>query len=125
MIIPDTSIWIEFFKLSEPFSTRLSKLIENKQVAVIEPVFAEIFCGVLRARDKKLIESYWDILPKLSFGAGSMVSAAQYANSNNYQNIGIGLMDAAILLPVISEGHQLWTLDKKMLRTLPTESIFE
>ncbi len=125
MIIPDTSIWIEFFKVSEPFSTRLSQLIENKQVAVIEPIFAEIIYGVRRTRDKKLIESYWDILPKLSFGTGSMVSAAQYANTNNYQNLGVGLMDATILLPIISEGHQLWTLDKKMLRTLPIESIFE
>ena len=125
MIIPDTSIWIEFFKVSEPFSTRLSQLIEDRQVAVIEPIFVEIIYGVRRVRDKKLIESYWNILPKLSFAAGSMVSAAQYANTNNYQHLGVGLMDTAILLPIISEGHQLWTLDKRMLRTLPIESIFE
>ncbi len=118
MIVPDTSIWIEFLKQNEPVTTRFLTFLKAGKIAVIEPVFAEILYGIRKPKDKELLLSYWQILPKLDFEGGSMLRASQFANDQNFHNLGVGLMDAAIMQPVISRGYQLWTLDKKVLGML-------
>lgn len=118
MIVPDTSIWIEFLKQNDPVTSRFLDLLKTGKIAVIEPIFAELLYGIRKSKDKELVLSYWQILPKLDFESGAMLSASQFANKNNFHNLGIGLMDAAIMEPVIRGGHQLWTLDKRVLTVL-------
>jgi len=43
-----------------------------------------------------------------------MIQAAEYANIQNFQQLGIGLMDALIILATINGDHLLWTLDKRI-----------
>ncbi len=121
MIVPDTSIWIEFLKQNAEIKEKFIYLLEGRKIAVIEPIFAELLYGVRSDRDKDLILSYWQILPKIEFKEGSMLEAGQFSNKNNYHNLGIGLMDASILKPVIDNGYQIWTLDKRMSKGVPYE----
>lgn len=125
MIIPDTSIWIEFLKQHESVTSKFTSLLKNRQIAVIEPIFAELLYGIRRPRDKGLVLSYWEVLPKLEFESGAMLKASQFANDQNFHKLEIGLMDAAIMHPAISHGHQLWTLDKKVLGVLEASNRYE
>lgn len=125
MIVPDTSIWIEFLKQNQPVTSRFITLLKAKKIAVIEPIFAELLYGIRKPKDKELILSYWQVLPKMNFESGSMLTASQFANEQNFHNLGVGLMDAAIMQPVISSGYQLWTLDKKVMRLLDAKNRFD
>jgi len=125
MVVPDTSIWIEFLKQNADITHRFLSLLETRQVAVIEPVFSELVYGVRKSRDKELVLAYWQLLPKLRFDSGSMLEAARFANDHKYFARGVGLMDAVILLPVLNQGYQLWTLDKRILRILDTQNRFK
>ncbi|WP_114748125.1 PIN domain-containing protein [Pleomorphovibrio marinus] len=125
MIVPDTSIWIEFLKQNDPVTSRFLPLLKAGKIAVIEPIFAELLYGVRKPNDKELVLSYWQILPKLDFENGSMLRASEFANNQNFHSLGVGLMDAAIMQPVINSGYQLWTLDKKVLGVLDTTNRFD
>lgn len=125
MIVPDTSIWIEFLRQNEPLTSRFLTLLKAGEIAVIEPIFAELLYGIRKPKDKELVLSYWQILPKLDFESGSMLKASQFANNHNFHNLGIGLMDAAIMEPVIKGGYQLWTLDKRVLTVLDAVHRFD
>lgn len=125
MVVPDTSVWIEFLRQNTGLKELFLSLLESRQIVAHEPIFAELLYGVRKPKDKELVLSYWHILPKLEFRGGSLLEAAQFANDQNYHNLGVGLMDVAILLPVLRHGYQLWTLDKRILGVLNAATRFE
>lgn len=124
LILVDTSVWIDFFRQKLPISEQLEDLLEQQQVVTIEPVFSELLYGVRTGRDRDLILSYWKLLPKIPFEAGAMMAAADFANKNNYHNLGVGLMDASIIVPVISQELKIWTLDKRIINAMDSEYLF-
>ncbi len=121
MILIDTSVWIEFFKQRVPFKVTVQYLLKSQKAMSIEPVFAELFYGVRNQKEKDIIQSYWQILPRIKFGQDSMIKAAEFANSSNFLQSGIGLMDAIIIQNVMEGNHLLWTLDKRILRGIGTK----
>ncbi len=72
MILIDTSVWIEFFKQKEPFNKDIRSLLEAHVVAAIEPVFAELLYGVRNRREREIVQSYWQVLPKIGYGSISI-----------------------------------------------------
>ena len=116
MILIDTSVWIEFFKQNAIYVDTVKSLMEVQRVVAIEPVFSELLFGVRNKKEREIIHSYWQALPKLGFGTGSMIEAAEYASSNNFLQKGIGLMDAVIIKSVKDGNHKLWTLDTRIIR---------
>jgi len=125
MIVPDTSIWIEFFKQNPSITPHFTSLLEQKQIVTFEPIFAELLFGVRKPADKKLILDYWKLLPQLSFHEGAMIASANFANELNYHNRGIGLMDACILKPVLDKGYKFWTLDKRIIQNLENMHLYD
>jgi predicted nucleic acid-binding protein len=125
MIIVDTSIWIEFLKQNPDYVNEMESLLENKEVVAIEPIFAELLYGSRSNRDKNKIISYWKILPKLKFTEGSFIETADYANKNDYFNIGIGLMDSILIKATIENNYLIWTLDKKIINNLDKKYQFK
>ncbi|MCK4837575.1 MAG: PIN domain-containing protein [Desulfobulbaceae bacterium] len=124
MILVDTSVWIDFFKQSETVLMEMHYLLREQKVITVEPVFSELLFGVRNNREKEVIESYWQVLPKIEFGENSMFEAALFASSNDYQNLGIGLMDAIIIKSTKEGNHMLWTLDSKINRNLDKKHIY-
>lgn len=125
MILVDTSVWIEFFKQKEPFKATVQSLLKSQMALSIEPVFAELLYGVRMKKEKDIIQSYWQILPRIEFGQDSMIKAANYASSQRFLQSGIGLMDAIIIQSVIEGKHLLWTLDKRMLSGIDPKLIYQ
>ena len=125
MILIDTSVWIEFFRQDVKYIEEIERLLKKKLVISIEPVFSELLFGVRYNKDKEMILSYWQNLPKVEFGRTSMLRAAEFANDNNFYQSGIGLMDAIIIKAVIDGNHTLWTLDKKINNFVEKKYIYQ
>ena len=125
MILIDTSVWIEFFKQREPFKATVQTLLKSQMALSIEPVFAELLYGVRMQKEKDIIQSYWQILPRIEFGQDSMIKAANYASSQRFLQSGIGLMDAIIIQSVIEGKHMIWTLDKRILSRIDPKLIYQ
>jgi predicted nucleic acid-binding protein len=125
MIIVDTSIWVEFLKQNSDFISEMESLLENKKVIAIEPVFSELLYGSRNDKERNTILAYWKALPRIRFIEGSFIESADFANKNNYHNIGIGLMDAILTKATIENRYQIWTLDKKILNCLHKQFIYK
>lgn len=125
MILIDTSVWIEFFKQRTPFSEKVLLLLKAHKAVAIEPVFAELLYGVRNQKEKDIIQSYWEILPRIKFGQNSMIKAADYANAKHFLQGGIGLMDSILIQSAVEGNHMLWTLDKRILREVDSKLIYQ
>jgi len=125
MILVDTTIWIEFFKSNPDFINEMESLLENKKVITIEPIFAELLYGSRNDKERTTIIAYWKVLPRIKFIEGSFIEAANYANKNNYHNLGIGLLDTILSKATIDNKCLIWTLDKKILKNLEKKFLYE
>jgi predicted nucleic acid-binding protein len=124
MILIDTSVWIEFLKQKESFVRVMKMLLEAQKVITIEPVFSELLFGVRNNQEEEMILSYWHVLPKIEFGTGTMLAAAQYACKEDYQQRGIGLIDAILIKSVIDGNHLIWTLDQRITSNLDQKYVY-
>jgi predicted nucleic acid-binding protein len=125
MILVDSTIWIEFLKSNPVYVSEMETLLENKQVFAIEPVFAELLYGSRGDKERNKIISYWKVLPKLSFGNGSLIESAIYANKSNFHNLGIGLIDSLLIDTIVKNRCLIWTLDKKILNNIDKQLIYK
>jgi predicted nucleic acid-binding protein len=124
MIIVDTSIWVEFFRLNPDYVQKLTSLLENRQVATLEPVFAELVYGSKSVKEKNVLMAYWNVLPKYRLSDGYLLDAAEFANLHNHQNLGIGLIDTILIKVTIENEAKLWTLDKKLIKCMNERFLF-
>ena len=124
MILIDTSVWIEFFRQNEPVSSQVSTLLAEQKVITVEPVFSELMFGVIKAQEKSVIKTFWQILPKIEFGAESMFEASSFAFQNSAQELEIGLIDAVIIKSAQKGGHLLWTLDERIISIMDSSQLF-
>jgi predicted nucleic acid-binding protein len=124
MILVDTSVWIEYFRQNETIVQAIQPLLRNQEVVTLEPIFSELLYGVRNKRERKIVESYWQVLPRIEYGENSMIGAAIFANSNDYHNLGIGLMDAIIIRSALEGNHLLWTLDARIIGNLDKNHIY-
>ena len=125
MILVDTSVWIDFFKQSDTVRMEMQNLLREQKIITVEPVFSELLFGVRNNREKQLIASYWQVLPRIEFGENFMIESAMFANAKDYQNLGIGLIDAILIKSTIEGNHQLWTLDSRINRNLDMKFTYQ
>ena len=123
MIILDTSVWIEFFKKKTEIFTRVKKLLESQKVYALECIFGELLQGAKDDRERNVIISYWNNLPKPD-EREIWIEAGKYSGENKLLSKGVGLIDVIIILSVIQSKAKVWTLDKKLLKTLHREIMF-
>ncbi len=124
MILIDTSVWIEFFRQNEPFSSQVSTLLAEQKVITVEPVFSELMFGVITAQEKSVIKTFWQILPRIEFSADSMFEASSFPFQNNSQELKIGLIDTVIINSAKKGGHLLWTLDERIISIVDNSQLF-
>lgn len=124
MILIETSVWIEFFRRNEDYPARIGLLMEKQQVVAFEPVFAELLYGARTRKDRDMIISFWDLLPRVDFGSGALIQAAEMAGREEFLQSGIGLMDALIIQAAQKGNHRLWTLDKRVTGRLEQKNLY-
>ena len=123
MVIPDTSVWIEFFKGKDPYFTRLRFLLEHQNVLTTDSIFGELLQGCKNKNEVSFISSYWENLPKYQ-SPDLFFIAGLISYHHKYLSKGIGLIDAAIISSARNTDSSIWTLDKKLLSVLTKKEIF-
>ena len=113
MIIIDTSIWIEFFKNNPEYQAAVKSLLEEQKVLAIECVFAELLQGAKNKREREILSSYWENLPKYECG-DIWIDAGRFSSENKLVSKGIGLIDCVIVVSAKNSGSKIWSLDKKL-----------
>ena len=123
MIIPDTSIWIEFLKGNKFFFPRLKELLEKNKVLAIECIFGELLQGTRSKREQRIVETYWKNLPQCSYG-DVWIEAGKLSSDNRLYSKGIGIIDCVIILSGRKSGAKIWSLDKKLNSLLKKDEQF-
>ena len=118
MIILDTSVWVEFLKMHEPYFTVISPLLEEKDVLALECVFGELLQGVRNTKEQNIVLKYWEHLSKIDIPE-IIIEAGKYSNKNKLLDKGVGLIDAIILMHGIKLKTKIWTIDRKFLAVIP------
>jgi hypothetical protein len=108
VILPDASIWIDFFR-SGAHKTQLRLLVENSQLCMHPCLVAELALGSLPDRRKTL--EYLDRLTLIR--AVSLADVRHMIEARNLS--GIGLTDAHLIASCLAApGTQIWTRDEKL-----------
>jgi predicted nucleic acid-binding protein len=55
MILVDTSAWIDFFRGTEPFASRVDELLADDEVAICGPIFTELRRGLRSAAERRRV----------------------------------------------------------------------
>jgi predicted nucleic acid-binding protein len=117
MIIIDTSVWIEFFRLHEPFHGRVSELIEQNEIMALSFVFGELLQGAKNETEREVIMEFWRDLPKID-EQGIFIRAGLESSKHALIQKGVGLIDTAIVCASRETGCLIWTLNKNLLGIL-------
>jgi len=125
MILVDTSVWIEFLKQNKDFTNEMVELLESKSIISIEPIFAELLYGSRNNSERTIILAYWKVLPKIKFNEGSFIESADFANKNNFLNVGIGIIDATLIKAANENKYLIWTLDKKIINNMDKHFLYK
>ena len=108
MELPDTSVWIDYFRTRDP---ALKTLLDDKRALVHPYVIGELAMGQLQPRPRVLLELRG--LPQAVVAKPDEVLA--FVEREKLYGIGVGYVDAHLLLTAFSmSGVKLWTRDKRL-----------
>ncbi len=116
MILVDTSIWISFLKKDDPDTVDILKTyIKRHEVYTVSAVFGELLQGVKNQRERNIITTLWENLPKVN-EEELFIKAGTLSNKYKLLAKGIGLIDCYLLAACSEYDLALWTLDKKLMK---------
>ena len=117
MFVLDTSFWIEYFKNNLVIINEIEHLLNNRKVVALSYVFAELYQGSKSEKEIKIINSYWQYLPKID-ETEIWIEAGIFSYKNKLKDRGIGILDSAIIVGANRCHGKLLTLDKKINKFL-------
>jgi predicted nucleic acid-binding protein len=109
MILADTSVWIDHFRLG---SKRLYSVLERGEVMCHPFVVGELACGKLANRDEILL--LLGLLPHAVVANDAEV--LEFVDRHRLHGAGLGWVDAHLLASTKLTRCSLWTLDKALAR---------
>jgi predicted nucleic acid-binding protein len=110
MILVDTSVWISHFRDG---SKGLSELLEAGEVMCHQLIIGELACGNLKSRNEIL--SNLELLPMSAEVQHDEIMS--FIEKNRLMGRGLGYIDVALAASALLSTGQLWTLDKKLMKT--------
>ena len=123
MTILDTSIWIAFLRKQAGVFEQTRRILEDKEALAVECVFGELLQGAKNEREREVIVSYWDHVPKAAVPE-LWIEAGRYWSVEKLTSRGVGLIDAAIIVSALRTHSKIWTLDKKLLSVLDSAIVY-
>ena len=109
MVLVDTSVWIDHLRTGEG---KLSRLLEEGEVAVHPFVIGELACGDLRNRREIL--SLLSDLPRLVPVADE--EALLFIDHHRLHGRGLGFVDMHLLASCAVEETALWSKDARLMK---------
>jgi predicted nucleic acid-binding protein len=107
MILADTSIWIDHFRIGIP---AFARILSENQILMHGSVLGELACGNLKKRTPTL----WLLgrLPQAPVATGPEVMAL--IEGNRLWGLGIGWIDAHLIASALLSNSQIWTRDRRL-----------
>ena len=125
MVLPDTSVWIPYFRsASGAEGDRLEALIEDGEVAICGPVFAELLGGAGDAQRSAIVDTVGG-LPWADLDHGSWLDIGAAAGRLRQLGETLPLTDLAIAVAAARAGYALWSLDSDFERIVPVQDGLE
>jgi predicted nucleic acid-binding protein len=116
VILPDTSIWIDFFrKTSASIDEKMQEYLTTREVCALSVIFGELLQGVRDDREEKVIIEYWKNLPQVE-EKNLFIDAGKLSYEHRFFSKGVGLIDCYILVAARRYQLELWTNDKRLLQ---------
>ena len=108
MILADTSIWVNHFRLRLP---RMAAALNEGKIVIHPFVIGELACGNLP--DRQSVLRFLQKLPVAS--SATHAEVPDLIENRRLSGSGIGYVDANLLASaLISDQTQLWTADKRL-----------
>lgn len=107
MILADTSVWIDHFRLSDPV---LVEGLEVNGIAMHPAVLGELSCGNLRNRTDVLIDL--QALPRVA--EAKLEECLHLIEVHQLYGKGMGWIDVQLLASARLKGIPLWTRDRRL-----------
>ncbi len=108
MILADTSIWIDHFRLGD---TDLQKALNLGQILIHPWIIAELALGSLQDRTRTL--AMLDLLPQAE--VAQISELRHMIEARRLYSLGMGLTDAHLIASVLLNPPMLlWTRDKQL-----------
>lgn len=116
MIIPDTSVWVDFSRRGDRGrAAALRGLLEAGEVATCGPVAAELLAGA----EGEVAERLWETLHSLPWAElppQAWREAGSLAGDLRRRGSSLPLTGVVIAVAAVGEGHALWTFDGDFTR---------
>ncbi len=109
-VLPDTSIWIDYFRGTEPAATDLGRLLVDEPPQICGPILAELVAGTPAAQR----EDVWLALASLPFvelGRDAWTLAGELAPELRKRGESLPLLDLLIAVAAVRGDAALWTRD--------------
>lgn len=123
-VVVDTSIWVEFLKKNPKIFPSMKILLEKNNVIALECIFGELIQGAISEREREIILSYWNCLPKID-EEGIWLEAGRYYGDNKLFDRGVGLIDIAIFTAAAKNNLIVWTMNKELNLIMPDEQKYQ
>lgn len=123
-LLPDTSIWIDYFARREPVFPRLDSLLGREEVLTCGPILAELLAGTpppLRDELRHAIGS----LPFIELDYFAWQEAGERAHDLRSRGSTVPQMDILIAIAAVRAGAALWTRDRDFERVRQVISALE
>jgi predicted nucleic acid-binding protein len=114
-VLVDTSVWIDYFRGTEPVATELSRVLADEPPVICGPILAELVAGTPSAQR----EDVWLALAGLPFvelGRDDWTRCGEVANELRRSGARVPLLDILIAAAAVGAGAALWTRDSDFER---------
>jgi predicted nucleic acid-binding protein len=109
-VLPDTSVWIDYFRGTEPTATQLGRLLTDEPPSICGPILAELVAGTPATQR----EDVWMALASLPFvelGRDAWTLAGELAHELRRRGTSVPLLDVLIAVAAVRAKTSLWTSD--------------
>ncbi|HEX3517551.1 MAG TPA: PIN domain-containing protein [Solirubrobacteraceae bacterium] len=123
MILPDTSVWIDYLRATPSSRTGLSAspaeeldtLIQDEQIVICGPIIAELMAGA-RGRQRDELAQQLGAHPWIDIKHADWLAVGHAAATLQERGQMTPLIDIQIAVCAISAKAELWTLDRDFER---------
>lgn len=109
-LLPDTSVWIDYFHGQEPTASALDDMLSRDQLVCCGPVLAGLLAGASE-RERAALWLAVGSLPVVELDSAAWRDAGEIASRMRGGGSVVPLLDVLIAVAALRSGATLWTRD--------------
>ena len=110
-VLIDSSVWIEFFRKSEPYHGIVNQLVDDEQVVCCGVILAELMQGARTDKELSVLEDFLQVFTFIPESPELWVAAGKLSYKLRRKGITVGLSDCFIAVAAATTKASVATLD--------------